>query len=155
MVMNQTTSSESELAEKASRQGEEEEEEELVVTCDCCGLTEECTQTYITMIRQRYQGRWICGLCQEAVGYEMRFFNTEEAFIHHMSFCNQFKSSVQPPNPAVDLISAMRHILRRSASPGKHGRLKQSEISEAALETSSQPHQNHQDINSTSASSRH
>ena len=29
--------------------------------CDCCGLTEECTPAYIARIRERHQGRWICG----------------------------------------------------------------------------------------------
>ena len=41
------------------------------VKCDCCGLTEECTLTYIEKICERYQGKWICGLCAEAVKDEM------------------------------------------------------------------------------------
>lgn len=100
-----------------------------LIKCDCCGLTEECTAAYITMICQRYQGKWICGLCAEAVNYEMRFLNIEDALIQHMSFCSQFKSAVPPPNPAVHLISAMTHILRRSMSPKKHGGLNRSKSS--------------------------
>lgn len=92
------------------------------VKCDCCGLTEECTLAYIQRIRERYQGKWICGLCAEAVKYEMRIMNTEEeddALIQHMSFCNEFRLSSPPTNPAVHLISALRSILRRSLdSPG-------------------------------------
>ncbi|KAK2975619.1 hypothetical protein RJ640_021064 [Escallonia rubra] len=37
------------------------------VKCDCCGLTEECTAPYIDNICERFNGRWICGLCGEAV----------------------------------------------------------------------------------------
>ncbi|KAE9615287.1 hypothetical protein Lalb_Chr04g0253651 [Lupinus albus] len=39
--------------------------------CDCCGLTEECTQAYIERIRERYNGKWVCGLCAEAVKDEI------------------------------------------------------------------------------------
>lgn len=87
-------------------------------SCDCCGLTEECTLAYIERIRERYQGKWICGLCGEAVKDEIvrceRLISTEEALNRHMSFCNKFRSSGPPPNPAVHLISAMRQILRKS-----------------------------------------
>lgn len=90
--------------------------------CDCCGLKEECTVAYIESIRERYGGKWICGLCAEAVKYEMRIMNTqeeEEALIQHMSFCNKFRSSSPPANAAVLLISAMRNVIRRSLeSPG-------------------------------------
>lgn len=36
--------------------------------CACCGLREECTPTYAAGVRARYGGRWLCGLCGEAVG---------------------------------------------------------------------------------------
>ncbi|KAK1358518.1 hypothetical protein POM88_051774 [Heracleum sosnowskyi] len=49
---NETTSSESELTVTAKLEIETEEE---LAKCECCGFTEECTQTYMTMIRQRYQ----------------------------------------------------------------------------------------------------
>ncbi|KAL0701572.1 hypothetical protein Bca4012_057694 [Brassica carinata] len=88
------------------------------VTCDCCGLTEECTQSYIEMIRERYMGKWICGLCSEAVKYEVirtkRLLTTEEAMARHMNMCYKFKSSSPPPDPTGRLISAMTQILRRS-----------------------------------------
>ncbi|KAK8514213.1 hypothetical protein V6N12_008927 [Hibiscus sabdariffa] len=88
------------------------------VKCDCCGLTEECTLTYIERVRERYQGKWICGLCTEAVKDEIirtqRLISTEEAMARHMSFCQEFVSSGPPPDPTVHLISAMRSILRRS-----------------------------------------
>ncbi|KAM7476100.1 hypothetical protein LguiB_023343 [Lonicera macranthoides] len=86
--------------------------------CGCCGLTEECTPAYIERIRERYQGKWICGLCGEAVKDEMvrckRLVSTEEALTRHINFCNTFRSPVPPSDPTVHLISAMKHILRRS-----------------------------------------
>jgi len=86
--------------------------------CDCCGLTEECTPAYIERIRERYYGKWVCGLCAEAVKDEIvrseRLVSTEEAMVKHMNFCKKFNTSGPPPNPAVHLISAMRQILRRS-----------------------------------------
>uniref|UniRef100_A0A7N0U0C1 Uncharacterized protein n=1 Tax=Kalanchoe fedtschenkoi TaxID=63787 RepID=A0A7N0U0C1_KALFE len=86
--------------------------------CDCCGLTEECTKSYIERVRERYNGTWICGLCSEAIKDEIvrseRLISTEEAMKMHMSFCGSFKASGPPPNPATHLIAAMRQILRRS-----------------------------------------
>lgn len=93
------------------------------VKCDCCGLTEECTPAYIDRIRERYNGKWICGLCAEAVKDEIvrcerPMISTEEALTQHINFCKKFNSAGPPPNPAVHLISAMRQILRRhSDSP--------------------------------------
>ncbi|GLU01594.1 hypothetical protein SLE2022_188960 [Rubroshorea leprosula] len=37
------------------------------VKCHCCCFIEECTPAYILRVRERYQGRWICGLCIEAI----------------------------------------------------------------------------------------
>lgn len=86
--------------------------------CDCCGLTEECTRGYIERVRERYQGKWICGLCAEAVKDEIvrteRLISTEEAMARHMNFCQKFVTSGPPPDPTVHLISAMRNILRKS-----------------------------------------
>ncbi|GKV47659.1 hypothetical protein SLE2022_385530 [Rubroshorea leprosula] len=87
--------------------------------CDCCGLTEECTPAYIERVRQIYLGKWICGLCAEAVKDETirtheSLITTEEALTRHMNFCKKSHSSGPPPDPTVHLISAMRQILRRS-----------------------------------------
>ncbi|KAF5733494.1 hypothetical protein HS088_TW17G01038 [Tripterygium wilfordii] len=84
--------------------------------CECCGLTEECTPAYIARVRERYSGKWICGLCAEAVKDEtdLRLITTEEAVAKHMSFCKKFISSRPPPDPTVHLIAAMRQILRKS-----------------------------------------
>lgn len=91
--------------------------------CDCCGLTEECTLAYIERIRERYQGKWICGLCAEAVKDEVvrskRLISTEEAMSRHINFCNKFRSSGPPPDATGHLISAVRHILRKSLDSPK------------------------------------
>ncbi|KAL5822347.1 hypothetical protein ACOSQ3_020255 [Xanthoceras sorbifolium] len=92
--------------------------------CDCCELTEECTQAYIDRIRERYLGKWICGLCAEAIkdeiirtDHQRLIITTEEAMANHMSFCKKFRSSSgggPPPDATIHLISAMRQLLRRS-----------------------------------------
>ncbi|XP_059642871.1 uncharacterized protein LOC132284761 [Cornus florida] len=83
--------------------------------CDCCGLTEECTLAYIDRVRERYHGKWICGLCSEAVKDEIvrceSLISTEEAVTQHMNFCKKLEP---PSNPTVHLISAIKHLLRRS-----------------------------------------
>ncbi|KAF4386323.1 hypothetical protein G4B88_003540 [Cannabis sativa] len=93
--------------------------------CDCCGLTEECTQAYIARIRERHQGRWICGLCSEAVKYEVfrsqRRISTDEAMKRHIKICEEFKSSTPPTHTGEDLISAMKHVLRRTLDSPRRG----------------------------------
>ncbi|XP_057513495.1 uncharacterized protein LOC130795404 [Actinidia eriantha] len=89
-----------------------------LVNCDSCGFTEECTLAYISRIRDKFNGRWICGLCIEAVKYEAlrsgMVINTEEALIRHISFCKKFQSSSPPLGATEHLISAVRRVLRRS-----------------------------------------
>ncbi|KAJ4951703.1 hypothetical protein NE237_028535 [Protea cynaroides] len=86
--------------------------------CECCGLTEECTPAYIARVRDRYHGRWICGLCAEAVKDESfrsdGLISAEEAFHRHMNFCKNFRSSSPPTNPTKHLICAMKQLFRRS-----------------------------------------
>ncbi|GAB2225589.1 hypothetical protein Droror1_Dr00006386 [Drosera rotundifolia] len=95
--------------------------------CDCCGLTEDCTPAYIERIRERYLGKWICGLCAEAAKDEVvrseRLISTEEALTRHMNVCRKFRV---PPHvdPVVDLIAAMRQILRRNRDQCPRGGLR-------------------------------
>ena len=85
--------------------------------CDCCGLTEECTIEYIERVRERYKGRWICGLCSEAIKDEIvrseRLIGAEEALNRHMNFFKQFRSS-SPPLHTESLISAVKQMLLRT-----------------------------------------
>ncbi|XP_073134785.1 uncharacterized protein [Henckelia pumila] len=91
--------------------------------CDCCGLTEECTLSYIENIRERYGGKWICGLCAEAVKDEIlrcqKLISPDEAMARHFSFCNKFRASGPPQDPTVRLIRAMSQILRKSLDSPK------------------------------------
>ncbi|KAI3414938.1 uncharacterized protein J3R85_015629 [Psidium guajava] len=93
-----------------------------VVTANCasCGFTEECTPAYILRIREQHQGRWICGLCIQAVKDEVlradRLISTEEALNRHISFCKKFKSS-NPTKETEHPIFAMVKLIRRSLDP--------------------------------------
>ncbi|KAB2627791.1 hypothetical protein D8674_032586 [Pyrus ussuriensis x Pyrus communis] len=104
-----------------------EPEEELVVKCYCCGLTEECTPAYVATVKERHQGRWICGLCAEAIKDEnsrsSRKISTEEAMKRHVSFYEEFRMSSPPAKPTEDLISAMKQLLRRTKDSPRRERL--------------------------------
>lgn len=91
------------------------------VECDCCGLTEECTLSYIETVRDRYKGKWICGLCSEAVNDEVKqkSISPEEAMARHFSFCYKFRLAGPPPDPTRHLITAMRQVLRKSLDSPK------------------------------------
>ncbi|XP_043690939.1 uncharacterized protein LOC122641713 [Telopea speciosissima] len=84
-----------------------------LVNCECCGLKEDCTQDYISEVKAKFDGKWLCGLCSEAVSDEVKrgkksSFGMDEAVKAHMSFCGKFKS-----NPAVKVADGMRQMLRR------------------------------------------
>ncbi|GLT60331.1 hypothetical protein SLA2020_331020 [Shorea laevis] len=82
------------------------------VRCECCGLKEDCTQDYISDVKAKFDGKWLCGLCSEAVRDEVsrgkKPSGVEEAVKAHMSFCGKFRS-----NPAVRVADGMRQMLRR------------------------------------------
>ncbi|XP_042031608.1 uncharacterized protein LOC121778347 [Salvia splendens] len=116
----------------------------VVARCECCGLTEECTEAYIKRVRERYSGRWICGLCGEAVKDEVvrseRGIGSEEALIRHMNFCRNFKNLAPPKNPTEELIDAVKQLLLRSldsprSSPVKKAAMLRSQSCEPALQS--------------------
>ncbi|KAB5545017.1 hypothetical protein DKX38_013129 [Salix brachista] len=82
------------------------------VQCECCELKEDCTQEYIRQVKAKFDGKWICGLCSEAVRDEVsrgkKQSGMEEAVRAHMSFCGKFNS-----NPAVKVADGMKQMLRR------------------------------------------
>lgn len=80
------------------------------MTCECCGLMEDCTQHYISKVKANFAGKWLCGLCSEAVSDEIsRSSKTvEEAVNAHVSFCGKFNA-----NPAELVADGMRQMLRR------------------------------------------
>lgn len=82
--------------------------------CECCGLQEECTQDYIKRIKDSYSGKWVCGLCSEAVKEGLvKIGSTEEAVSSHTKFCQEFNSSTRL-NPKLSFTMSMRNIARRS-----------------------------------------
>ncbi|KAL1561763.1 hypothetical protein AAHA92_04427 [Salvia divinorum] len=80
--------------------------------CECCGLREDCTQDYIAQVKSKFQGKWLCGLCSEAVSDELgrgkARSGLDEAVKAHISFCRNYRS-----NPAVNVADGMRQMLRR------------------------------------------
>lgn len=85
--------------------------------CQCCRMTEEYTAAYIESVRSLYAGIFICGLCSEAVKYEIfcsgekqRRIGIDEALAIHMRFCGEFVAS---QSPKVDFISAIGEMFRR------------------------------------------
>ncbi|CAN4091806.1 unnamed protein product [Withania somnifera] len=92
--------------------------------CECCGLKEDCTQDYINEVKANFDGKWLCGLCSEAVRYEVdkgknnskQFLVMEEAMKAHMSFCRKYINS----NPAICVANGIRQMLKRRSSEQAH-----------------------------------
>ncbi|KAF2591981.1 hypothetical protein F2Q70_00039413 [Brassica cretica] len=82
------------------------------VMCECCGLTEDCTQHYISEVKANFAGKWLCGLCSEVVNDEvsgdLKQTTLEEALNAHVLFCGKFKA-----NPAELVAAGMKQMLRR------------------------------------------
>ncbi|XP_020113306.1 uncharacterized protein LOC109727568 [Ananas comosus] len=108
----------------APEEEEEEEEEVVVAACGCCGLTEECTSAYIAAVRGRYLGRWICGLCAEAVDDETRrprslrrsrrrAADSPESLV--AAVARVLRRSLDSPAPAEDAPAAVASVRRRSS----------------------------------------
>ncbi|XP_051131222.1 uncharacterized protein LOC127251534 [Andrographis paniculata] len=87
------------------------------IECECCGLSEDCTGAYIRGTRARFYGKWVCGLCSEAVCEEsyklggIRDIVQEEALHAHMSVCLEFNRTIRV-NPAMSLACALARLLR-------------------------------------------
>ncbi|CAI9093561.1 OLC1v1029092C1 [Oldenlandia corymbosa var. corymbosa] len=116
----------------------EDEANILRVECYCCGLQEECTQDYIFKVQNSHSGKWVCGLCSEAVKERSNRPKTatppsppppllprpssvvagggaaiDEALSNHRSFCEEFNSTTRL-NPKLSFTSTMREIAKRS-----------------------------------------
>lgn len=84
--------------------------------CECCGMCEECTPEYISRVRDKFSGKLICGLCQEAVKEEMEKNGgkREEALSEHMSACFRFNRFGRT-NPVLFQAEAMKEILKKNS----------------------------------------
>lgn len=93
--------------------------------CDCCGMSEECTPEYIDRVRNKYLGKWICGLCAEAVKEELEKNggNKEEALNTHISACVRF-NKYSRPYPVLFQAEAMKDMLKKSKLEGRSMRAK-------------------------------
>ncbi|KAI5004530.1 hypothetical protein ZWY2020_031773 [Hordeum vulgare] len=80
--------------------------------CECCRIAEECTPTYIGRVRAHFHGKWVCGLCAEAVK-ERQQRDPDLAVDATAALCQGFNSTVRL-NPKLSLASSMRNIARKS-----------------------------------------
>ncbi|CAI9114202.1 OLC1v1014863C2 [Oldenlandia corymbosa var. corymbosa] len=87
--------------------------------CECCGMIEEYTLEYIGKVREKYGGRWICGLCAEAVKEETAKNggkrSPQDALEAHMNACFRFNKFGRA-YPVLSQAQAMREIFRKSVS---------------------------------------
>ncbi|KAJ8773472.1 hypothetical protein K2173_004302 [Erythroxylum novogranatense] len=84
--------------------------------CECCGMSEECTPEYIDRVRNKFLGKWICGLCTEAVKEEMEKNGgkkIDDALSAHMNACVKFNKFGRA-YPVLLQAEAMREILKKS-----------------------------------------
>ncbi|GLJ26602.1 hypothetical protein SUGI_0516410 [Cryptomeria japonica] len=99
---------------------EKEGGEEEMMRCECCGLAEECTAAYVSKVRNIFCGRWVCGLCAEAVKEERHRMGPHtpiaDALHAHISLCLNFNRNTRT-NPAVHVAHAMRQLLRKKSMP--------------------------------------
>ncbi|XP_021818777.1 uncharacterized protein LOC110760765 [Prunus avium] len=93
--------------------------------CECCGMSEECTPEYIDRVRDKFLGKWICGLCSEAVKEEVEKNggDKEEALNTHISACVRF-NKYSRPYPVLFQAEAMREMLKKSKMEGRGMRAK-------------------------------
>ncbi|KAK6915474.1 Protein of unknown function DUF1677, plant [Dillenia turbinata] len=89
------------------------------VKCECCGLKEDCTQDYISEVKSKFGGKWLCGLCSEDVNDEAKKVKKppemDEAVKAHMLFCRKDRS-----NPAIRVADGMKQLLRRRSAVELH-----------------------------------
>lgn len=85
-----------------------------MVKCECCGIEEDCTQTYITKIRESHSGKWVCGLCSEVMKETSERApgrTVDQAMSSHRAICQEFNSTRL--NPKLSLASAMKNLAKR------------------------------------------
>ncbi|XP_004510298.1 uncharacterized protein [Cicer arietinum] len=89
--------------------------------CECCGMSEECTPEYIERVRSKFEGKWVCGLCAEAVKEECEKNGGKklgEALSSHMSACVRFNKYGRA-FPVLYQAQAMKEMLKKSNLDGR------------------------------------
>ncbi|KAL5558655.1 hypothetical protein UlMin_034866 [Ulmus minor] len=102
--------------EKMEAMDENSEEQLKEAECECCGMKEDCTLAYFSQVQKSYLGKWVCGLCSEAVKEIMTRTpkpNIQEAVASHKDFCQNYNRTTRL-NPKLSLTCDMRNIARRS-----------------------------------------
>lgn len=110
--IERTTSNISYEVQKGERESEVEEGE-----CECCGMSEEWSVEYKKGVREKFWGKFVCGLCGEAVKEEMEKNGGkgEEALKEHMRVCVKF-NRIGRWYPVLYQAEAIKEILKKSAS---------------------------------------
>ncbi|XP_027344540.1 uncharacterized protein LOC113857055 [Abrus precatorius] len=91
--------------------------------CECCGMCEECTPEYIDRVREKFNGKWVCGLCAEAVKEELEKNGgkKEEALGAHMSACVRFNKYGRA-FPVLFQAQAMKEMLKKNHLDGRRAK---------------------------------
>ena len=91
--------------------------------CECCGMSEECTPEYIERVRDKFLGKWVCGLCAEAVKEELEKNGgkKEEALSSHMSACVRFNKYGRA-FPVLFQAEAMKEMLKKNKMEGRRAK---------------------------------
>ena len=91
--------------------------------CECCGMSEECTLEYIDRVRDKFLGKFVCGLCSEAVKEELEKNGgkKEEALSAHMSACVRFNKYGRA-FPVLFQAEAMKEMLKKSKMEGRRAK---------------------------------
>ncbi|KAK7294250.1 hypothetical protein RJT34_17137 [Clitoria ternatea] len=91
--------------------------------CECCGMCEECTPEYIDRVRDKFDGKWVCGLCAEAVKEELEKNGgkKEEALGSHMSACVRFNKYGRA-FPVLFQAQAMKEMLKKNNLDGRRAK---------------------------------
>ncbi|KAG5008699.1 hypothetical protein AAZX31_07G014800 [Glycine max] len=91
--------------------------------CECCGMCEECTPEYIDRVREKFNGKWVCGLCAEAVKEELEKNGgkKEEAVSAHMSACVRFNKYGRA-FPVLFQAQAMKEMLKKNTLDGRRAK---------------------------------
>lgn len=85
--------------------------------CKCCGLREECTEAYITQIKRSHSGKWVCGLCSEAVKETIKRSPEtalREAVRSQREFCQKYNTTIRL-NPKLSFTCDMRDFVKKSS----------------------------------------
>ena len=87
-------------------------------------MSEECTPEYVSRVRDKFLGKWVCGLCAEAVKEELEKNGgdkKEEALRAHMSACVSFNKYGRA-FPVLYQAEAMKEMLKKSKLEGRRGK---------------------------------